>query len=114
LRQTKKGEKKQLKISGNQPIELNIWRLFSVELYGSVPGSGFKGSELEEGLNPLTLNGESRLNGKPLNLYRFNPSTQNPRMKLNGTIPDGEFIFRNTIPGIGIFRNVKIQAPKYK
>jgi hypothetical protein len=35
-------------------------------------------------------------------------------MKLNGTIPDGEVIFRDTIPGIGIFRNVKIQAPKYK
>jgi hypothetical protein len=33
--------KKQLKISGKQPIELNIWRLFLVELYGSVPGSGF-------------------------------------------------------------------------
>jgi hypothetical protein len=38
----------------------------------------------------------------------------NPYMKLNGVIPDGEVIFRDTILCIGIFKNVKIQAPKYK
>jgi hypothetical protein len=35
-------------------------------------------------------------------------------MKLNGAIPDGEVIFRDTILSIGIFKNAKIQAPKYK
>jgi hypothetical protein len=35
-------------------------------------------------------------------------------MKLNGVIPDGEVIFRDTILSIGISKNVKIQAPKYK
>jgi hypothetical protein len=37
-----------------------------------------------------------------------------PYMKLNGAIPDGEVIFRDTILSIGIVKNVKIQAPKYK
>jgi hypothetical protein len=35
-------------------------------------------------------------------------------MKLNGAIPGGEVTFRDTILNIGIFKNVKIQAPKYK
>jgi hypothetical protein len=51
----------------------------------------------------------------PLSPFRVEglKSFLDPYMKLNGTIPDGEFIFRDTIPGIWIFRNVKIQAPKY-
>jgi hypothetical protein len=32
-------------------------------------------------------------------------------MKLNGTIPNREVIYRDTIPDIKIFRNVNFQAP---
>jgi hypothetical protein len=32
-------------------------------------------------------------------------------MKLNGTIPNRKVIFRDSIPGIEVFRNIKFQAP---
>ena len=34
-----------------------------------------------------------------------------PCMKLNSTIPNRKVIFRDTIPGIEVFRNFKFQAP---
>jgi hypothetical protein len=34
-----------------------------------------------------------------------------PRVKLNGTIPNRKVIFKDTIPVIEVFRNVKFQAP---
>jgi hypothetical protein len=36
---------------------------------------------------------------------------RNPYMKLNGTIPNKKVIFRDTIPGVEDFRNLKFQAP---
>jgi hypothetical protein len=34
-----------------------------------------------------------------------------PRMKLNGTIPNRKVIFRDTLPGLEEFRNLKFQVP---
>ncbi|MGD8721132.1 MAG: hypothetical protein PVG46_04970, partial [Desulfobacterales bacterium] len=38
----------------------------------------------------------------------------NPRMKLNGTVLNRKVIFRDTIPGIEVFRNVKSLSPRQK
>jgi hypothetical protein len=32
-------------------------------------------------------------------------------VELNGAIPNGKVIYRDTIPGIEVFRNIKFQAP---
>jgi hypothetical protein len=39
------------------------------------------------------------------------PGCPHHHMKLNSTIPIRKGIFRDTIPGIGLFRNLKFQAP---
>ena len=37
-----------------------------------------------------------------------------PYMKLDGTVLDRRVIFKDTIPGIEVFRNIKSQAPNSK
>jgi hypothetical protein len=54
---------------------------------------------------------ESRVQGT---VFKEGLQSYNPRMKLTGTIPNREVIFRETIPGIEVFRNLKSEAPNSK
>jgi hypothetical protein len=76
------------------------------------PGAG--GLRLAPGSTGLIHRRGAKDAGKNLlvqgsGVQSFGSSYFNPHIKLNGTIPNRKVIFRDTIPGIEVFINVKFQ-----